>query len=122
MDHPMTGTTQEPFPPLPLEEWEDTKKTLHRFAQIVEKIRLASVPHANHWWYVTLYVTTMGLTTSPMPYGDITFAIDFDFVARRLVISTSSGAVEALRWKASRSRGSISRCSQRSRGSGSRSP
>jgi Family of unknown function (DUF5996) len=91
----MTGTMRETFPPLPLEEWEDTKNTLHRFVQIVGKIRLASAPHANHWWHVTLYVTTRGLTTSPMPYGDITFAIDFDFIDHRLVISTSSGAMES---------------------------
>ena len=30
------------FPPLPLDEWEDTKETLHRYAQIVGKVRLES--------------------------------------------------------------------------------
>ena len=83
------------FPPLPLEGWEDTKNTLHRFAQIVGKIRLASAPRANHWWHVTLYVTTRGLTTSPMPHGETAFAIDFDFIDHRLMITTSSGAVES---------------------------
>jgi hypothetical protein len=84
----------ELFPSLSLEEWEDTKRTLHRFTQIVGKIRLASMPPMNHWWHVTLYVTTRGLTTGPMPYDDQTFAIDFDFIAHRLVITTSAGAVE----------------------------
>jgi hypothetical protein len=83
------------FPPLPLEGWEDTKNTLHRFAQIVGKIRLGSAPRANHWWHVTLYVTTRGLTTSPMPHGEKTFAIDFDFIDHRLVLTTSSGAIES---------------------------
>lgn len=94
-EHLMADTLQETFPPLPLEEWEDTKNTLHRFAQVVGKIRLALAPHVNHWWHVTLYVTTRGLTTSPMPYRDVTFAIDFDFIDHRLEISTSAGAVEA---------------------------
>ena len=35
----MTSTVQL-FPPMPLAEWADTKDTLHRFAQIVGKIRL----------------------------------------------------------------------------------
>jgi Family of unknown function (DUF5996) len=94
-DTPADPRVAETFPPLPLEEWEDTKNTLHRFIQIVGKIRLASAPHANHWWHVTMYVTTRGLTTSPMPYGNTTFAIDFDFIDHRLVISTSSGAIES---------------------------
>lgn len=87
-------TPAETFPPLPLEEWEDTKETLHRFAQIVGKIRLVSAPSQNHWWHVPLYVTTRGLTTSPMPYRDTTFSIDFDFIDHRLVIATSTGNVE----------------------------
>ena len=33
-------------------------------------------PKANQWWNVPLYVTARGLTTSPMPWGDRTFAID----------------------------------------------
>jgi Family of unknown function (DUF5996) len=79
------------FPPLPLEEWEETKETLHRYAQIVGKVRLAYSPFRNHWWHVPLYVTTSGLTTSPIPYGHITFEISFDLMDNRLVVSTSEG-------------------------------
>jgi hypothetical protein len=32
------------FPPLPLEEWVESKETLHRYAQIVGKVRLAHSP------------------------------------------------------------------------------
>ena len=45
------------LPPLPLGEWEPTKITLHLWAQIVGKIRLASTPPRNHWWHVPLYST-----------------------------------------------------------------
>jgi hypothetical protein len=79
------------FPPLPLEEWEDTKETLHRYAQIVGKVRLEHSPHRNHWWNVPLYVTTRGLTTSPIPYGHMTFEIFLDLIDNRLVVSTSEG-------------------------------
>ena len=45
------------FPPLPLEEWDESKETLHRYAQIVGKVRLVRAPFRNHWWQVPLYVT-----------------------------------------------------------------
>jgi hypothetical protein len=79
------------FPPLPLDEWEATKETLHRYAQIVGKIRLEYSPFRNHWWHVPLYVTTRGLTTSPIPYRNVTFEITFDLMENRLVVSTSEG-------------------------------
>jgi hypothetical protein len=45
----------------------------------------------NHSWHVTLYVTARGLTTSPVPYGDRTFQIDFDFVDHALSVETDDG-------------------------------
>src|SRR5262245_42145102 len=74
------------WPSLALDDWKDTYATLHRWTQIVGKIRLALTPWINHSWHVTLYVTARGLTTSPIPYGARTFQIDFDFVDHRLLI------------------------------------
>ncbi len=54
------------WPGLPLEAWSETYATLHMWLQIVGKIRLAQSPWVNHSWSVTLYVTTRGLTTSPI--------------------------------------------------------
>jgi hypothetical protein len=79
------------LPPLPLEEWEDTKETLHRYCQIVGKVRMEYSPYRNHWWHVTLYVTTRGLTTGPIPYGPATFDISFDLLENRLLVTTSEG-------------------------------
>ena len=79
------------FPPLQLGEWEETKETLHRYVQIVGKIRLRSAPRRNHWWHVPLYISSRGLTTGPMPHRDTTFEISFDFIAHELEISTSAG-------------------------------
>ena len=31
----------ELFPPMPLTSWQGTKQTLHRFCQVIDKIRLA---------------------------------------------------------------------------------
>lgn len=38
------------WPALPLDEWRQTRDTLHRWTQIVGKIRLALTPLVNHWW------------------------------------------------------------------------
>ena len=46
--------TRPLLPELPLTEWEETKNTLHLWAQIVGKVRLASTAPRNHWWHVPL--------------------------------------------------------------------
>jgi Family of unknown function (DUF5996) len=79
------------WPSLPLEAWADTCATLHMWTQIVGKIRLAQSPWISHGWHVTLYVTSRGLTTSPIPHGLRTFEIDFDFVSHRLTVQSSDG-------------------------------
>jgi Family of unknown function (DUF5996) len=84
------------WPSLPLSEWQDTYATLHRWAQIVGKLRLAQAPLINHWWQVPLYVTSRGLTTSPIPHGTRTFQIDFDFTSHCLRIQTSDGALDSI--------------------------
>ena len=83
----------ELLPPMPLMEWRDTKETLHRFAQIVGKIRLAASARRNHWWNVPFHVTGRGITTRPMGQvdGNPIFTIDFDFVDHRLVVATLEG-------------------------------
>ncbi len=82
----------EPFPAMPLADWQDTKATLHRFTQIVGKIRLAAGVRRNHWWGVPFHLTGRGITTRPMgrPGGTI-LTIDFDFLRHRLVITTLNG-------------------------------
>ena len=79
------------WPPLPYGEWKPTKETLHRYAQIVGKVRMSLVPFRNHWWHVTLYVSTRGITTGPMPYGDQSVEIELDFVDHRVRVFTSEG-------------------------------
>jgi hypothetical protein len=83
----------EAWPALPLDEWKDTYATLHVWTQVVGKVRFALTPWVNHSWHVTLYVTSRGLTTSPIPYGERTFEIKFDFIDHRLVIELSEGGV-----------------------------
>ena len=84
----MNARTKERWPELPYEVWKETVATLHMWTQIVGKVRLVQMPWINHSWHTTLYVSPRGLTTSAMPYGERTFAIDFDFLDHQLRIST----------------------------------
>jgi hypothetical protein len=88
----MSNITPTPWPELPLAAWRETCETLHLWTQVVGKIRYARSPWLNHSWHVALYVTSRGLTTSPIPDGTRDFQIDFDFVSHALRISTSDGA------------------------------
>ena len=81
----------ERWPSLPLNEWQDTYRTLHMWTQIVGKIRMTLSPPLNHWWHVTLYVNSRGLTTGPVPYPKGAFEIQFDFQKHALNIFTSEG-------------------------------
>ena len=89
-------TDTNAWPSLSLEEWKDTYATLHMWTQIVGKIRLVQADWVNHSWHLPLYVTTRGLTTSPIFYGTRTFEIDFDFIDHQLLIETSDGIVRAI--------------------------
>jgi hypothetical protein len=84
--------TQARWPELPLAAWRDTCDTLHLYAQIVGKIRLALAPPEPEWAHVPLYVAVHGLTTGPLNSGERTFQIDFDFIAHQLRVATSDGA------------------------------
>ena len=87
------------WPPLPFAEWRETAATLHMWTQIVGKIRLIQTPWINHSWHVTLYVTSRGLTTSPIPHGLFTFEIVFDFIDHQLHIEKSDGARRTIELK-----------------------
>ncbi|MFE0454172.1 DUF5996 family protein [Streptomyces sp. NPDC058914] len=84
----------ELFPAVPYASWNPTKETVHRFAQIVGKVRLAFSQRRNHWWNVPYHLTGRGITTRPMGLTDsgAFFCVDFDFIDHSLRITHSSGA------------------------------
>jgi hypothetical protein len=84
-------TRREPaFPAIPYHAWRDSLATVHRFAQVVGKVRLAASPRRNHWWNVPFHLTGRGITTRPMGHDPI-FTIDFDFLDHRLDVNTTDG-------------------------------
>ena len=96
---PKSPAASEVWLELNYADWKDTCATLHMWTQIVGKIRLTLAPWTNHSWHVTLYVTARGLTTSPIPHGNSTFEIDFDFIDHHLRILKSDGGQRSLELK-----------------------
>ena len=65
---------------------------MHRFTQILGKIRLAASPRRNHWWNAPLHLTGRGLTTRPMSTDGVrVFCIDLDLLDHRLDLTTADG-------------------------------
>jgi len=79
------------WPALPLDQWRDTRDTLHMWTQIAGKVRMSLTPLINHWWNVPLYVSGRGLTTSMIPYGERWFDLEFDFIEHVLRVRVSTG-------------------------------
>jgi hypothetical protein len=66
------------------------------WTQMTGKIRLALSPNINHYWGVTLYVNSRGLTTSAIPYGDSSFDMQFDFIDHKLIVTKNDGATRTI--------------------------
>jgi len=86
----MTPTARM-FPPLPLNEWQPTRDSIQSYAQVVGKIRRTLTPHQRHWFHINLRTAALGLTTTPIQAGNISFDMLLDFSGHQLVISTSKG-------------------------------
>ena len=84
------------WPALPYDAWKDTYATLHLWSQVVGKVALALAAPLNHSWAVALRVTPRGLTTRPLPHGERTFTIQFDFLDHQLRIGASDGETRTL--------------------------
>jgi hypothetical protein len=73
---------------LPYADWADTCAALHLWTQVVGKYRLAHAPWVNHSWHATFYVTPRGLTTGPVPDGNLATTLTFDLNEHALVGQT----------------------------------
>ena len=87
----MNVELQPELPALRLEDWTPARDTLHLWAQIVGKVKLASTTPRNHFWHAALYPDVGGLTTGRIGLGRVRFAIDFDLVGHRLVVRVGDG-------------------------------
>ncbi|MBL6448042.1 hypothetical protein JMN32_17120 [Fulvivirga sp. 29W222] len=94
--------TQAPqLPDLPFHAWTDTRLTLHLILQIIGKSQLKLTTRKNHWWYITLYVTSRGFGTHSIPIncGQDSVDITFDILRKEVVILCSTGRIMTISLK-----------------------
>ena len=79
------------LPELHLADWRPTKDTLHLYAQILGKIRLATTAPRNHWWNAPLYVAVRGLTTRRLHHRDTSSTVHDNSLRKARRLDSCSG-------------------------------
>ena len=85
------------LPVLPFHSWTDTRISVHLVLQIIGKTRLGLTSRKNHWWFITIYISSRGFSTFTIPVNEGTCSLEIELdVHKRAVVITHSekGIVE----------------------------
>jgi hypothetical protein len=85
------GAEMIDFPDISLTTWQPTRDQLHDYIKLVGAVRSVLTPPQRHWGHLSLFVSSAGLTTSPIPTGSRTFELDLDLRRHGLSVETSWG-------------------------------
>jgi hypothetical protein len=89
---PAKASSRDPWPPLPYEEIRPTIDHLHRLTQIGGKYTLDQ-PYEFNWGNIVLSVTPRGFSTPTLRTEDLLFAVDYELLDDRVIVSATSGRV-----------------------------
>lgn len=79
------------WPLLDYKACKETYNTLHRWVQLIGKIKMCRSPWTNHSWHTTFRVTPFGLTTGSFDAGGKSAVIDLDLLEHEINFRTSDG-------------------------------
>lgn len=82
------------WPDLTFTGWADTKKSVHLYAQMLGKLRLALSPHQPNWMFTSLALGARGITSGTMPWGDRSVQATIDVFDSAIVLELSDGRTE----------------------------
>ncbi len=83
--------TAPPWNDLDASRWAGTKQSLHLYAQMLGKIRVALSPPQPNWMHTALYLVPRGLTTGFIPSSDASIEGILDVFDSTISISKSDG-------------------------------
>jgi hypothetical protein len=84
-------TASGDWPALEYASWAPTKKSLHLYAQMLGKLRLALAPHQPNFVFTSLALGPRGFTTGTMPYGTRSVQASVDVFRTELILEASDG-------------------------------
>jgi hypothetical protein len=76
---------------LDVKSWAPTKKSLHMYAQMLGKLRVALSPPQPNWMFTALLLTARGITTGPVPYRERSVQASLDVYSSELIVDCSDG-------------------------------
>ncbi|HEV3155759.1 MAG TPA: DUF5996 family protein [Candidatus Baltobacteraceae bacterium] len=79
------------WPDIDVAGWAATKRSLHLYAQMLGKIRVALSPTQPNWMFTPLLFTAGGFTTGPIPCDGRSVEALFDVFTSEIVVRTSTG-------------------------------
>lgn len=79
------------LPPLDLDAFPPTRDALHAHAKVLGAVRRALTPKQRHWWHISLHLSAIGLTTTPIPLPGGSFDVTLDLIETASVLRTSDG-------------------------------
>jgi hypothetical protein len=80
------------WPELDVRAWAPTKKSLHLYAQMLGKLRVALSPSQPNWMFTALLLNARGVTTGPMPCYERSIEASLDVFTSELIVQRSDGA------------------------------
>ena len=79
------------WPQVDVAAWGVTKKSFHRYLQMLGKLRVALSPAQPNWMFTALLLSARGLTTGPMPWHGTAVQASIDVFSSELLVERSTG-------------------------------
>jgi len=76
--------------------WTGTKRSLHLYAQMLGKVRVALSPPQPNWMFTALYLTARGLSTGAIPIGEHSCEVRLDVFDSKIDVLHSNGSSKTL--------------------------
>jgi hypothetical protein len=91
-----------PWPKLDYASWGPTKRSLHAYAQMLGKLRLALAPPQPNFLFTSLQCTARGFTTGAIPYRLRSLQASVDVFSAQMILESSDGGREYIALSAPR--------------------